>query len=196
MFKLPFPLPLLRVPVFAAGVLALCALAPEHAAAQINSSASSVALTATMAESLTISATPNSVSFALVPSGVAVGSAAVAVTTSWVLSASRGTVVLDGYFASASAALSYAGSPAVNIPSSAVLGQVTTGSPTSYTAFTQSAQLGPSGAGLTLWSTAVTSSNRESNRSDNLSLEINTTSLPQLPAATYTGTLTLQASAF
>ena len=181
MFKLPFPLPLLRVPVFAAGVLALCALAPQHAAAQINSSASSVALTATMAESLTISATPNSISFALVPSGVAVGSAAVAVTTSWVLSASRGTVVLDGYFASASAALSYAGSPAVNIPSSAVLGQVTTGSPTSYTAFTQSAQLGPSGAGLTLWSTAVTSSNRESNRSDNLSLEINTHLAP--PAA-------------
>lgn len=164
--------------------------------AQINSSASSVAMSATLSETLTISVSPSTVSFVLVPNGgVSSGNNGIQIVTTWVLAQGRANVVLDGYFASSTAALSYAGTTTVNIPSSDVLGQMTTGTPTSYTAFTQSAALGPSGAGLTLFTQAITTSNRESNRTDTLTLQINTTSLPQLPAATYTGTMMLQAQA-
>jgi hypothetical protein len=102
---------------------------------------------------------------------------------------------LDGYFASASAALTDGNATPDNIPTSEVYGQVPTGTPTSYTAFTQTAALGPSGAGLTLFTQALTSSNRSGTRTDNLSLQINLAAQPQLPAGTYTGTLTLQAEA-
>ena len=170
-------------------------LLASPAYSQLNSSTASVTLTATLGETLTVAATPNAVNFALVAGGVATANAPVAITTSWVLSAGRANVELDAYFSSATAALAFAGPPVSDIPTSAVLGQVTTGTPTTYTAFTQSAALGPAGAGLTLFTQALTSSNRTSSRVDNLNLEINLSSLPQLPAATYTGTLTLQAQA-
>jgi hypothetical protein len=162
---------------------------------QLNSTAASVALTATLAESVTVSVTPGTVSFNLVPGGTAVGNAPVAITTTWVLATGRANVVLDGYFATASAALTTAGPPVVNIPSSSVFGQMTTGTPTSYTAFTQTAALGPTAGGLTLFTQALSALNRASTRTDNLSLEINLSSQPQAPAATYTGTLYIQAQA-
>ncbi len=169
---------------------------PAIAHAQVNSSASSVSLTATMAESLTLAVSPSSVSFSLVPNGgVSTGSTGIQIVTTWVLAQGRANVVLDGYFASSAAALSYAGTTTVNIPSSDVFGQMTTGTPSTYTAFTASAALGPSGAGLTLFTQPISTSNRESNRTDTLTLQINTTSLPQLPAASYTGTMMLQAQA-
>ena len=104
-------------------------------------------------------------------------------------------MILDAYFSSATAALTTAGPPVVNIPSSEVLGQVTTGTPTTYTAFTSTAALGTAGAGLTLFTQPLTATNRASVRTDNLNLEVNLTSQTQLPAAIYTGTLTLQAQA-
>jgi hypothetical protein len=48
---------------------------------------------------------------------------------------------------------------------------------------------------LTLFTQALTSSNRNANRTDNLVLSINLTSIPQLPAASYTGSLILAAQA-
>lgn len=178
----------------ALGAALLLAAGGLNAFGQLNSTAASVTLTATLAESVTVSATPGTVSFNLVAGGTATGSAPVAITTSWVLASGRANVVLDGYFASAAAALS-GGTPTVNIPTSEVFGQMTTGTPTSYTAFTQTAALGASGAGLTLFTQALTAANRASSRSDNLSLQINLSSQAQLPAATYSGTLYLQAQA-
>lgn len=178
----------------ALGLALLLAAGGLNAFGQLNSTAASVTLTATLAESVTVAATPGTVTFNLVAGGTANGSAPVAITTTWVLASGRANVVLDGYFASASAALS-GGTPTVNIPSSEVYGQMTTGTPTSYTAFTQTAALGPSGAGLTLFTQALSASNRASTRTDNLSLQINLSSHTQLPAATYTGTLYLQAQA-
>lgn len=175
--------------------LAIFLLASPAAFSQLNSSTATVALTATLGETLTIAATPNAVNFALVSGGVATGSAPVVITTSWILSSGRANVVLDAYFSSPTAALTFAGPPVSNIPSSAVLGQVTTGTPTTFTPFTQTAALGTAGAGLTLFTQALSSTNRASSRSDSLNLEIDLTSLPQLAAATYTGTLTLQAQA-
>lgn len=165
-----------------------------RANAQINSNTASVTLNATLGESLTVSASPASTNFALVSGGVATATSPVAITTAWVLSAGRANVVLVAYFATASAALS-GGSPTVNIPSSEVLGQVTTGTPTAYTAFNQSAVLGTAGSGLTLFTQSLSSTNRASTRTDNLNLEINLAAQPQLPAGVYTGTLTIQAQA-
>jgi hypothetical protein len=175
---------------------ALACLAARSAMAQLNSNTVTITLNATLAESISVSATPSTVSFTLVAGGTAVGSAPVAITTTWVLASSRANVVLDGYFASSSAALSGSASPVVNIPSSEVYGLMSTGSPTTYTAFSANTALGPTGAGLLLFTQALTSSNRNSNRTDNLSLEINLTAQPQLPAASnYTGSLFLQAQA-
>lgn len=181
-------------------LLCICACAtlfiPASAAFSqaLNSNTASVVLTATLGETLTISATPGAVNFSLVSGGVATGSAPVAITTTWVLGASRANVVLDAYFSS-TAALTFAGPPASNIPTSAVLGQMTTGTPTTFTPFTQTAALGTAGAGLTLFTQSLSSVNRASTRTDNLNLEIDLSSLPQLPSATYTGTLTIQAQA-
>jgi hypothetical protein len=178
-----------------AAAVGIVALTAPAAFCQLNSTASTVNLSATLAESLTLSATPGTVTFNLVSGGTASGSAPVAMTTTWVLNASRSTVTLTGYFSSATAALTSGGTTPVNIPTSEVLGQVTTGSPTTYSPFTATGPVGTAGAGLLLFNQAITSSNRSANRSDNLNLEINLASQPQLPAGTYTGTLNLQAQA-
>jgi hypothetical protein len=171
---------------------------PHSGFAQITSNSASVALTATLPESLTISATPSSVSFTLHPSSTSTASAPIAITTTWNTSTVEGNLALDAYFASTTAALSYAGPPVVNIPSSAVLGQVATGLPTSYTTFTQTGHVtsATASATLELFNVTLTSANRSGTRSDNLALEINLASLPQIPAATYTGTLVLLAQAY
>jgi len=176
-------------------VLLLCCSLQREGRAQINSSTAAVALTATLGELLSITATPSAVTFTLVQGGVAVGSAPVAIQTKWLFLPTRANLFLNGYFASSTAALTDGAATPDYIPASAVLGQMTTGSPTTYTAFTQNTVLGPAGAGLLLFTQSLTSLTRASTRTDNLSLEINLASLPQLPAGVYTGTLTLQAEA-
>jgi hypothetical protein len=179
--------------MFVLGLLTLAS--PTLFSQALNSNTATVSLTATLGESLTVAATPTAVTFPLVSGGTATGNVPVAITTTWILSGSRANVVLAGYFTSATAALSNAGPPVVNIPTSSVLGQVTTGTPTTFTAFTQTALLGPAGAGLTLFTQALSATNRASTRTDNLNLQINLTGQPQLPAGVYTGTLNLQAQA-
>ncbi len=180
----------------ALGVVALAT--PAAFCQSLNSNTATVALTATLNESLTVAATPNAVTFALVSGGTATGSAPVAMTTSWIMKGSRSTVTLTGYFSSATSALIGSASSPASIPTSEVLGQVTTGTPTTMTAFTQSptgSALGVAGASLVLLTQAITGTNRASSRTDNLNLKINLASQQQLPADTYTGTLNLQAQA-
>jgi hypothetical protein len=163
-----------------------------------NSNASTVTLTATLPESLTIAATPSNVTFNLVAGSTANGSAPVAITTSWVLNGSRTSVTLTGWFSSAAQALAGTGSSPAYIPTSEIYGQVTTGAPTTFTPFTATTTggaLGVSGASLVLFQATVDGTHRNITRSDNLNLQINLTSQPQLPADTYTGTLNLQAQA-
>lgn len=160
--------------------------------AQLNSSAATVGLSATMGESLTVAATPASVAFVLLPGGIALGAAPIVVTTTWVLSSSRANVVVDAYFGSTTQALI---NGTTKIPPSEVLGQVLTGTPTTYTAFTQTGALGPAGAELTLFTQPITALNYAAVRVDTLTLEINLASQTQLPSGTYTGTLTLVAQA-
>jgi hypothetical protein len=148
----------------------------------------------TIGGSLTVSATPASVNFTLVAGGVAVGSNAVAITTSWNGSFCLLTCTLTvyAYFANAGAALS-SGSPVVDIPSSEVLGQVPTGIPTSFTTFTQSNPLGGAGASLELLQQTFFLTTGSSSRTDELNLKIDLSGQPQMPAGTYTGTLYIQA---
>ena len=160
--------------------------------AQLNSNTSNVTLTATLVESLTVAAIPSAVNFTLVNGTTADGSSAVAITTTWVLSPTRTSVKLYGNFSSSTAALTDGGGN--NIPSADVLGQVSTGSPTSYTAFTQTGPFGAASASLLLFNQSITALNLTGNRTDNLNLRIDLSSL-SLPAGVYTGTLHLQAQA-
>jgi hypothetical protein len=165
-------------------------------AIQANAQAVRVAATPSplnSAGSLSVSATPGLVYFNLVSGGVSSGSSAVAITTSWDKnSCSTGcTVTLYAYFASSGSALS-GGSPAVRIPSSAVLGQVPGGTPASFTPFTQSSPIGGGGASLQLYQQSYIK-HQDNSRTDNLNLQIDLSSQPQLPAGTYTGTLYIQA---
>jgi hypothetical protein len=154
-----------------------------------------VAQPLTPVNSLSVSVSPSFVSFALVSKGIATGSSAVQVTTSWDpgFCTPTCTVNLYGYFSSAASALT-AGAGA-NIPSSAVLGQVPTGTPTTYTAFTQTGALGGAGASLLLFNQMIRGHARKMNRRDALNLEIDLTG-QALPAGNYTGTLYIQAQTF
>lgn len=149
---------------------------------------------ATAVASLSISVVPSSVSFQLVARGTATASNTVEITTSWGGSLCLFTCTINvyGYFSSASAALAGL-SPVVDIPSSEVLGRVTTGVPTTYTAFTQSSPFGGAGAGLELVTQSFTLFAGGGSRTDGLDLEINLANQPQLPAGTYSGTLYIQA---
>lgn len=151
----------------------------------------------TAVSSLTVSASPSLVTFQLLSKGVATGSSSVAITTTWggALCVTTCTIKLYGYFSAASAALS-GGSPVVNIPTSEVLGQVTTGTPTTFTAFTQTAPFGGAGASLLLFTQSFFLVAGAGSRTDALNLEINLASQPQLPAGTYSGTLFIRAQSF
>jgi len=141
--------------------------------------------------SLSISVTPSQVHFNLVAHGTANSNCPVNITTTW-SGATLGSVVsLYGSFASSSAAMSGTVGSAV-LPSSVISGQMTTGLPTTYTPFSQTNPLGAAGASLKLFSQTVSGSD-SGNRTDALSLSINLSTLPRLPADTYTGTLIIQA---
>lgn len=165
-------------------------------AASLNSNAPTVTLNATLGESLAISTTLGTVTFALASGSTVTGDAPVPITTSWVLLPSRTSVKLYGFFASSTAALTDGFTTPDNIPSADVLGQVTTGSPTTFTAFSQTASgFGAASASLLLFNQAISLGNLNfvGTRTDNLNLEIATPAT--LPAGSYTGTLTLQAQA-
>jgi hypothetical protein len=148
----------------------------------------------TMGDTLTLTATPSAVSFTLQHGATATGSAGVVIVTSYGGLNLFFSLNLYGYFASSTAALS-GGTPVAYIPTSCVLGQMTTGNPTSFTAFTSTTVFGGAGASLQLYTNGPALV-LYSSRTDTLNLEINLSSLPQLPAATYTGTLTLVAQAY
>src|ERR1700674_4498552 len=122
--------------VRAFGLLAIFVLTiPQEGRPQLNSNSSPVLLTATLLESLTVAALPATVNFNLAPGGEAPGSTPVIITTTWILGPTRTTVNLYASFSSSTVALTDVS--ADHIPSSAVFGQVTTGLPAVFTAFTQ-----------------------------------------------------------
>jgi hypothetical protein len=148
-------------------------------------------------DSISIGATPSLVTFALGSGAVAQGSSGVNITTTWDSHGQTPQLSLYAYFNNSTAALSDGRSPTHLIPSFAVLGQVTSGIPTSFTPFTQTAAgFGAPGASLLLLNTQVGEVSRSGTRTDVLNLEIDLSGVSNLPAGVYTGTLTLQASIF
>lgn len=111
------------------------------------------------------------------------------VTTTWDLNAGS-NVVLVGSFGTPAQALA---SGTNFITTTYIKGRVTTGTPTSYTAFTQNGvgSVGTAGGSLTLFTQSAAS--LAGNRTDNLDLQIDLTGHANLVPGTYTGTLNLQA---
>jgi hypothetical protein len=177
-----------------AGLLALASPA-AFAASALTSNTSTVALSATLPESLSISTNNSAVNFNLIAGQTVQGDKSVTVTTNWILNNTRQNVRLTGWFSSATAALTDGETTPTNIPSSEVLGQVGTGTFTAFTQGPDTGGVGQAGASLNLFTQAVGASNYNSSKQVTLNLEINLSSQTQLPAGTYTGTLNLQADA-
>jgi heme/copper-type cytochrome/quinol oxidase subunit 3 len=169
------------------------ALATTMASAQaLNSGAQTIALNATLAESLTLSLSANAVNFTLAAGAAAnPGSTNITATTTWVLKPGRTAVGVYAYFANAAAALT---DGTDNIPSSAFFISDNAGA---STALTNTVAFGAANGGLQLAKVAITGANKSASRTDVMAFNINLSggTLPQLPAAIYTGTLNIQAQA-
>ena len=174
--------------------VAAAGLAPVAADAQVLSNIANVNMSAVMAQSVTISVTSGStVNFTLAENGVAAGDVPAVIQTNWNLNPGLiGAVSLYGYFDTPAQALTQGGGD--DIASTLVEGRVTTGTPTTFTAFTQTNPVGPAGGSLALFSTAISGLNKVGTRTDNLDLQINLTGTT-VPAGTYSGVLRLQARA-
>ena len=144
-----------------------------------------------MLGTITVSATPGTISFTLAAGAQAQGSAPVAIYTAGQNLSGLSSVSLYAYFASTNALTDTAGD---TLPNTALFGKDSSGTPTSYTAFTQSTPYSGS-TGLLVYTTRDLVS-LLSGRTDNLYLMIDLSSSPQLPAGTYNGTLFLEAQAF
>lgn len=173
--------------------LVTAGLAPAVAHAQVVSGIANVNMSAVMNQSVTIAVTSGStVNFTLAENGVAAGDVPAVIQTNWNLNPGLiGAVSLYGYFDTPAQALTTGGD---DIASSLVEGRVTTGTPTTFTAFTETNPVGPAGGSLALFSTAITGLNKVGTRTDNLDLQVNLTGTT-VPAGTYSGVLRLQARA-
>ena len=173
--------------IFTLGVSSLAS------AQALNSGAQTINLNATLAESLTLSLSANAVNFTLTSGSAAnAGSTNITATTKWTLKPGRTAVGVYAYFTSAAAALTDGAGD--NIPSSAFSIADNGGA---SAALVNTVPFGAALAGLQLENVAITGANKNSSVSDNMAFNINLSggTLPQLPAATYTGTLNIQAQA-
>ena len=175
-------------------VLAVSTVLSVPASALVLSGTGSVNLAATLSQALTVSVTGgSSVNFALTQNAATNGDVPTVIRTTWNLNPGQvGAVTLYAYFNVPAQALT--DGTGNNIPSSWVMGQMATGTPTSYTAFTQTNPVGPAGGSLALFTTNITGINKRSNRTDNLNLRIDLTGRT-LSAGAYTGVLRIQARA-
>jgi hypothetical protein len=155
-----------------------------------NSGPQSIALNGTLPESLTLSLSSNAVTFALTAgSATNAGNTGVTATTAWVLKPGRTAVKLYAYFNSAAAALTDGTN---NIPSSSFKIADNGGA---SAALNNTVIFGAANAGLQLANVAITAANRIGNRADAMAFNIDLSTLPQLPASVYLGTLNIQAQA-
>jgi hypothetical protein len=116
----------------------------------------------------------------------------VGITTSWDLNPGQSNSVgLIAYFSLPAQALV---GPTL-IPSSRVLGRMTTGVPTTYTAMTQNGVggVGSAGGSLQLFSVNIGGGNKTDSRNDNLDLQLDLVGFPTLPAGAYVGVLNIRA---
>jgi hypothetical protein len=177
--------------------LASLALGTEVAAAQAGtvSTARIIALAATKAGRLTVTVTSGLVQSIPAVTDNTVNSfpGPAVIVTQWDLNPGQtNTVNLVAYFSLPAQAMS---GGAVNIPSSRILGRMTTGLPVAFTAMTQNGVggVGTAGGSLQLFSQDITGINKTASRTDNLDLQLNLVGFPTLPVGSYTGTLNIRA---
>lgn len=185
------------------GGMALTAAISPGAKAQINSNAGIVTLNATLPESITVSVTSGAtVTFTLASNTASnPGNTTSSVQTSWVLKPGRTQVSVWAWVPNGAAALTDGAGD--NIPASAV-SAAAAGSGSAGGALNTNASGGagvpafiaPAAAtGVQIGQVAITGTNKASSTTTTLTWNINTTGVPQLPAATYTGTVNIQAQA-
>src|SRR5690348_3629079 len=102
-----------------AGLLALAMVPRSNAQALNSSNTANVNLNAVLAETLTVSATPGTVNFNLVPTGPVSGTTPVSITTQWALASTRTKLAVWAYFSTTTALTNGAGN---NIPNTSVSG--------------------------------------------------------------------------
>ena len=168
------------------------ALATTMASAQaLNSGAQTIALNATLAESLTLSLSANAVNFTLAAGAAAnPGSTNITATTTWALKPGRTAVGVYAYFANAAAALTDGAGN--NIPSSAFF--IADNAGRVDRPDQQRLRSASASGGWQMANVAITGANKSGTRSDVMAFNINLTGV-QIPAANYTGTLNIQAQA-
>ena len=190
-----------RLLVIAAG-LVLATSIPPAANAQISSTAGTVTLNATLAESLTVNVTGGAVvNFNLAPNTAAnAGSTTSTIQTAWVLTRGRTAVTVWAWVPIGGAALT---DGVNNIPASAVTAAAA-GSGSAGGALNTSVSGGAgvpafvtpaTATGVQIGNVAITGANKASSTTTTLTWNINTTFNAQLPASTYTGTVNIQAQA-
>jgi len=180
--------------VAATAVIAM--LGTTGAFAQLTSGAQTITLTATVNESLTVSPASGSYNFGVVTPGNATNGpgTTVAITTDYRLNNSRTNVRLCAYFGAAATAMTGA---VDNIPSSAieVRGGALLGATFTPINSTCAAGFGVAGASRTLANYAVGPGTRRATQVENFEFNLNLSTLPNLNADAYSGTLNVQAQA-
>lgn len=157
----------------------------------LNSVARPISLQAVLPESLTVTLSASAVNFTLTPgSATNSGSTSITATTSWTLAPGLTPVRVYAFFANSASALTDGAGD--NIPSADFQISDNGGA---FRALVRTVPFGGTKAGLQLSSTPIRAANRSGSHTDTLNFNINLTALPNLPPATYTGTLTIQAQA-
>lgn len=153
-----------------------------------NSGAQTIALNANLSESVSVTLSASAVNFVLSAGSASnTGSTSVTATTAWTLKPNRGNLNVYAFFSSSAAALS--DSAGDNIPSSSFEISDNGGA---FTALINSVPFGGANAGLQLGTVRILGNNRQGTRTDNMNFNINLSTLPNLPAGSYTGTVTIQ----
>ena len=171
--------------------LAMTVLAGSSRAQVLNSGASTITLQAVLNDSISVTLSGNAVNFTLTPGGTNnPGNTSITATTAWTLKPSTGNLSLYAFFSSSASALSDGAGD--NIPSADFQISDNAGP---FNALTNTVPFGGANAGLRLSTFKILGNNRSGSRTDVLNFNINLSTLPNLPAGTYTGTLTIQAQA-
>lgn len=164
-------------------------------ARELSAQAQIISLAATAPSTLTLTVTSGAVQTIAGVADNAVNNfpSPVVIQTAWNVSPGQtNTVNLVAYFSVPAQALV---GGLTQIPSSRVLGRMTTGIPTTFTAITQNGigGVGVAGGSLHLFAERINGGNKNATRTDNLDLQLNLVGFPTLPAGAYAGVLNLRA---
>ncbi len=171
-------------------------IAPASWAQAANSNIGTVTITATLTEALTVTINSGAaVTMPILPNTATNNTATTTgLTTAWTLKPGRTAVAVWAYFGSATAALVHqtAGNT-TDIPSSGVKVSYNAGA---FAALTVVSPFNAAASGLQIGPTvAITGANKIGSRTDTLGYQIDTTTVPQLQADSYVGTLNIEAQA-